>query len=383
MRRRAELGETARRGPGRRHHDADRVPAPDELGRDVEGDLLASADAGVEQVEEHPHAGRRRLRIRAGRNERTSGRRTSESRKRAPRREPHGRQRAPPSGRPLDEHVMRRREPAQEAVARPLALRRREVRQRREVLLGDANRPLGRAPPADVARPDAVLRGGAVRVQEAPAEREAQVEIPVLVRVERLVEAADALERAAPHQRRRREHRAVAGERRVRRPEPLPVRERRALRRGLLGQRRAALVDHLRRAVDERRVRIVAREGRRRGTSSCPAASGRPSRGSRGTRRSRPRRRRCDPRRRSDRRRRPAPRRRAPRARRRSRRVEPASTTITSSGGSGAVNAERTASTRSRPRSRVGMMTLTPLDIRGRTSLRARCVRQNAVQSLR
>ena len=80
---RAESGEPLRRRAEGRDDDADGVPAPHELRRDVDRDLLAAADPRVEEVEEHLHArasGRRACSSRAGRNERTSGRRTSPSR---------------------------------------------------------------------------------------------------------------------------------------------------------------------------------------------------------------------------------------------------------------------------------------------------------------
>jgi hypothetical protein len=151
---------------------------------------------------------------------------------------------------------MRRCKAAQEPVARELALRRRQVRRRGEMLLSYADRPLRGAPPADVPVPDTVLRGGAVGVRELPMHRKAEVEIPVLVRVERLVVAADRLECLPPDQRRGRKHRAEPGERAVGRAQTPRLGEGRGLRLGLVRQRLAALADHLGRSVHERRARI-------------------------------------------------------------------------------------------------------------------------------
>ena len=78
--------------------------------------------------------------------------------------------------------------------------------------LGDAGR---RPVPGYVAGPDPVPGGRARDVDEAEAKGETEVEVPVLVCLERLVVPADGLERRAADQRGRGVHRAVSRKRLV------------------------------------------------------------------------------------------------------------------------------------------------------------------------
>ena len=110
MRRRAENREALGRGTWCGHDDADPVTAPHELRRNVERNLLAAADARIEQVEEDVHArasGRTCRRSGVGRNERTNGRRTSRSRQAERGARAYRLERRPARGAALDEHVMR------------------------------------------------------------------------------------------------------------------------------------------------------------------------------------------------------------------------------------------------------------------------------------
>ena len=312
--------------------------------------------------------------MRAGRNDRTSGRRTSDraaraaargapprgglARRRAVRRARDATTRAGAGSRNARAHAP----PAEDPAARRDASRRRGSSIRRYAASRRYRTRCGTSPP------------GIPRTGGASRSDEAQVEIPVLVRVERLVEAADALERARRISVADVNIAQIAGERARRTCRAAAPCVNDAFWAAVCsGNGAAVLVDDLRRAVDERASGAAASASTRHVVlpGSIRSSESRKPRYSPSLR----------PRPRS----RPAAAFRPPanRAHRVAELRERLHRAVARAGvdddhlqrrlrcgehGAHRVDQEP-------PRSRVGMMTLTPLDIRGRTSLRARCVR--------